>query len=310
MRRELATEVVYLIEKYGFDVKTALRMVYSSTFAEGEWNNSRKLSRIILDEVAERIRTEGITDEIIVFIDSVVRKICNGTIVFDRYPQRVLQGFSEGSEILCAAALVVRGCDSTESESRPIYQTQGLQGDGKEQIEYVHKWAELKGIWHQNAQEEMNLKFQASDEGTEAIVFFDTEKSHVVKLISLNHYNVLRTALDRIVIHNFLFPNTCLNVQGFGLDSAGRFVIIVRQPFIAGRLATESERMEYMKGLGFREAGEDYGMHLNYMTDELYVGDVNEYNAIMSADGVAVIDADCRLNFATLDCGGNYCLKP
>ena len=61
-----------------------------------------------------------------------------------------------------------------------------------------------------------------------------------------------------------------------------------------------------MLNLGFSDAGMDYGMHLNYRTDYLYVGDLNEYNVIRGELGVNVVDADCRLNVSTLECGGKY----
>lgn len=54
------------------------------------------------------------------------------------------------------------------------------------------------------------------DFGTESEVYFDVNNQTVRKLISLKHYNVLRIALDRIIIHNALFPDTCLKLIGFG----------------------------------------------------------------------------------------------
>lgn len=47
-------------------------------------------------------------------------------------------------------------------------------------------------------------------------------------------------------------------------------------------------------------------MHLNYKTDTLYVGDLNDFNVIKGESGVNIIDADCRLNVATLECDGKY----
>ena len=61
-----------------------------------------------------------------------------------------------------------------------------------------------------------------------------------------------------------------------------------------------------MYALGSRDAGEDFGMHLNYCTDSLYIGDLNDYNVIKGDVGIYVIDADCRLNIPTMGCGGTY----
>ena len=61
-----------------------------------------------------------------------------------------------------------------------------------------------------------------------------------------------------------------------------------------------------MTALGFEEAGEDYGMHLNYKTPTIYIGDLNEFNVLKGESGIQVIDADCRLNVKSLGCGGSY----
>ena len=59
--------------------------------------------------------------------------------------------------------------------------------------------------------------------------------------------------------------------------------------------------------MGFSDAGEDYGMHLNYKTDSLYIGDLNEYNLLKHANGgIFVFDCDCRLNVPSLGCGGEW----
>ena len=58
--------------------------------------------------------------------------------------------------------------------------------------------------------------------------------------------------------------------------------------------------------MGFQDAGMDYGMHLNYKTDNLFVGDLNEFNVLKGETGYHVIDADCRLNVPALECGGTY----
>ena len=64
--------------------------------------------------------------------------------------------------------------------------------------------------------------------------------------------------------------------------------------------------MSFMYEMGFQDAGMDYGMHLNYKTANLYVGDLNEFNVLKGETGYHVIDADCRLNVSALECGGTY----
>ncbi len=113
--------------------------------------------------------------------------------------------------------------------------------------------------------------------------------------------------MDRIIIHNAVFPDSVLTVIGFGRKADGDFVIAAVQEYVEGTAVSESERLAFMTGLGFTYAGEDYGMYLNYKTNQLYIGDLNQYNVLKGNNGgIHVIDADCRLNVATLGCGGNY----
>lgn len=123
--------------------------------------------------------------------------------------------------VLCAASIICRGCPRTESETRQIYDTDDLFGEGRIQEYLVEKWARLSGKW------------------------IDEPES---------------------------YPD---------------------------------ERMSFMYDRG-RDAGMDYGMHLNYNTDNLYVGDLNEFNVLKGESGYHVIDADCRLNVPGLECGGTY----
>ena len=266
-----------------------------------ELDSSRKL-----DSLNQRIWEEGLNTETLSLLSLLSKEVYDGTTLFERFPQAVQPGLSAGSEVLCSAAIICRGCPCTESEVRPIYRTNDLIGDGRIQERIVESWARIAGCWFEHAELFLSSISQVSDKGTESKVFFDVRNRLVRKAISLIHYNVLRLALDRIVVHNALFQNSYLKVFGFGRNERGEFVILVEQPYVEGGVVTEKERLALMRNLGFDEAGEDYGMHLNYRTDELYVGDLNEYNLIKGAAGIHIIDADCRLNVTTLGCGGKY----
>ena len=232
--------------------------------------------------------------------------IKNGAAVFERIPQAQQSGLSKGSEILCAAAIICRGCPRTESETRPIFDTDDLIGEASVQEILVETWARLSGVWFDEPEDYLDNLCSLQDHGTESVIYFDIDQRTVYKLISLKHYNVLRLALDRIIIHNALFPETCLTVKGFARDKNGLFVVVVQQPYVEGDPIKENERIDFMHSLGFEDAGMDYGMHLNYKTDTLYVGDLNEYNVLKGTNGFHVIDADCRLNISQIDCGGTY----
>lgn len=259
-----------------------------------------------LDALGQDIWDKGFTTGTLNILRSLAKEIYYGTTLFERFPQAQLPGLSLGSEILCSAAIICRGCPGTESETREIYRTSDLIGDGRVQETLVEQWAKIVGCWFDNARLYLSSVSQAYDVGTESTVFFDVQHRLVRKFITLKHYNVLRLAIDRIVIHNSLFPNTFLKVIGFGRDENNSFGILVEQPYAEGVPVSEAERASFMHNLGFVDAGEDYGMHLNFKTDSLYVGDLNDYNLVKGISGIHVFDCDCRLNVPSLGCGGTW----
>lgn len=259
-----------------------------------------------LNNINQRIWNDGFTIKNLFDLELLAEDIKNGAALFERFPQAQQSGLRQGSKVLCAAAVICRGCPRTESETRQIYDTDDLNGEARIQEVLVENWARLSGVWIEDPEDFFDNLCYLQDRGSESVVYFDVDNRRVYKLISLKHYNVLRLALDRIVIHNALFPETSLEVIGFARNRAAEFVVVVTQNYIVGDLISESDRISFMSQLGFSDAGMDYGMHLNYKTDALYVGDLNEFNVIKGETGINVIDADCRLNVPTLECGGHY----
>lgn len=181
----------------------------------------------------------------------LAKEVYNGTTLFERIPQAQHSGLSRGSEILCSAAIICRGCPGTESETREIYHTEDLVGDGRVQETLVEDWARIVGRWFENARLFLSSMSQAYDVGTESTVFFDIPHRLVRKFITLKHYNVLRLALDRIIIHNAIFPSAYMRVIGFGRDEDGQFGVLIEQPYIEGTAVSEEERAIFMHKLGF-----------------------------------------------------------
>ena len=212
-----------------------------------------------LNDINQRIWDNGFTASNIKELNLIAEDIKNGAAVFERIPYAQQSGLSKGSEILCAASIICRGCPRTESETRQIFDTSDLEGEGRIQEHLVETWARLSGKWIENPEEYLGNLCHLQDYGTESVVYF---------------YNVLRLALDRIIIHNAIFPETSLVVMGFARDYSGQFVVVVQQPYVYGDLISEEERVSFMHNLGFDDAGMDYGMHLNYKTSELYIGDI------------------------------------
>ena len=219
-----------------------------------------------LNDINQNIWNDGFTEANLRKLETIAEDIRNGAAVFERIPYAQQSGLSKGSGILCAAAVICRGCPCTESETRQIYDTEDLSGEGLIQEVLVETWAKLVGKWLYDPEESLERYAALVDFGTESVVYFYPWEFAVYKMISLKHYNILRLALDRIIIHNALFPETAMKVVGFSRNKSGNFVVIIKQPYVRGDVIKD----------------------------------------VSIAPAIAVIDADCRLNVSTLDCGGRY----
>jgi hypothetical protein len=118
--------------------------------------------------------------------------------------------------------------------------------------------------------------------GAESIVFFDDENT-VMKITENEiHHSSWLDFLDRISIHNHLFPETAYTVLGFTRIN-GTFSAITNQPLIrAKEVAKASEISEDMKERGFTPIG--MGRFHNLKTG-IFIGDVFHGNVLKSEGG-------------------------
>ena len=137
-------------------------------------------------------------------------------------------------------------------------------------------------------------------EGGEAHVYY--KGNTLVKSIGLDYYILPVLALDRISLHNAYFPETRLNVLGFGRTSEGDFQVIVEQPHIQGEQMTDEEIQQFAERMGFELRNP---RNWTYTTPEIYLSDLHDENVIKSVNGnVFVIDCDIRINTPELKLGG------
>ncbi len=124
----------------------------------------------------------------------------------------------------------------------------------------------------------------------------------IIKRIGLDYYILPVLALDRITLHNTLFPETRLTVLGFGRTIDGDFQIIVQQPFIHGTALSDDEIRDYVESLGFKLINP---RNWTYATPSIYLSDMHDENLIKSPQGnIFVIDCDIRINTPNLKCEG------
>ena len=96
-----------------------------------------------LNDINQRVWEQGFTANNLRDLETLSEDIKNGAAVFERIPYAQQSGLSKGSEVLCAASIICRGCPRTESETRQIYDTDDLFGEGRIQEYLVETWARL-----------------------------------------------------------------------------------------------------------------------------------------------------------------------
>lgn len=132
-------------------------------------------------------------------------------------------------------------------------------------------------------------------QGAEAKVYYREGDTSVVKERA-SIYSTTQKALDAIVLHNYLFPETAMNVVGFTRDSDGLFRIILTQPYVnCLRLAAKMEIDDMVAAKGFRDKWNGQGV--NYISDRLALEDMHPANVFIDRITARPICIDCIVKF-------------
>jgi len=238
--------------------------------------------------------------------DNITNQIENGKILFERFPQKMDRTVLG---ILAQAEAVVTGADAkTDGEDS----WRGSEVTPEKKVSFslqeaaIESWAKKEALWFneysdKRARPYPSLEAMLSSEyvedvgGSESLVYLDEKHNEVIKTISLSHYNGdVQMGLDRIAMHNALFPDTALTVIGFGRDSSGNFRIIAKQPFVQGESASVEEIEQFAKDLGLTK-GKGW-WYDNNKHNKFRIADLNPANVLKDSDGhLHVIDCDIEL---------------
>ena len=229
----------------------------------------------------------------------------NRQVLSERFSPEELKG-SYGS-LEEAEAYLQRGSYSSVPEAQT--EKTGNEDLGRQQESALEEWAKEKGIWVDNTTELLTGRYgdPFAAEG-EAVVYLSSDGKTVIKEIGLNYYIEPQLLLDRVVLHNALFPETTLTLSRFGRNSNGEFVIVATQPFVEGDPVTQEEIVEFMDKLGFKPYN---GRNTEFINKEkgLLINDLHDENVIRKGDTLLVIDGDFRLNTANYGLGGTRTTK-
>ena len=217
--------------------------------------------------------------------------------LYRRLPQEALGGLSKGGRRNAQASLLLRGGFAAGGKKPEGLGTSGYTAEQ----ELLGSWAERDGCWKDFADgflQKNGARFLSS--GSEARVYL--KNGYVYKTIDWNHYGTMAKVLDRISIHNAFFPETKMEVLGFGMrddaeDNRG-FCVIVKQPFVVGEIPSGPEEVH----TAMKESGIDLPSFASAWCfldkkENILLYDLHDQNIVVDKYGnVQVFDCEAFIN--------------
>ena len=278
-------------------------------------SKERRINRQLdttLESIDNAVQTGQWSNSAIDNLNNLVKSIKDGEVDFERTVGERFSFTSGISEAHAGASIITRGAYGS-SETKPGDAKQQYERDaaqGKQQEKAVESWAKANDLWLNDYTDEegnkadtleslLNSQWQYFDQDSEAEVFRYDDNT-VLKSINLSHSNDnIAKQLDKIAIFNNLFPETALQVVGFGRDSLGHFRIIALQPLVRGNELSDAD----LKDFHSKYPMTVQGPWSKTKDGSALVTDLSPSNILKDVDGnYFVIDADVVYN--TPEMGG------
>ena len=255
---------------------------------------------VSIRQIYDTIAHDGFADTTLREIDNYIFNIQNGRTDFPRFTQPEHAGLCSAGAPLIGASIVASyaaaslgtGRDATGGEgcSPNRWQIDQLQ----EQL--IVQWATAAKLWVEDSEQIIVHNYGPMiAQGAEAKVYYREGDTSVIKERT-SIYSTTQKALDAIVLHNYLFPETAMHVVGFTRDGDGLLRIILTQPYIRClRLATKAEIDAMVMQKGFRDNGDGNGV--NYISERLALEDMHPANVFIDEVGEKATCIDCIVKF-------------
>ena len=252
-----------------------------------------------LEHIYEVIAQEGFTDITLQEINNYITDIQDGTEDFPRFNISEHAGFSKGGTPLIGASIIA--CYATASLTASS-NAEGCEGGpanweiDEKQEQLIEQWAKAANLWEDNSEQFLIEEFGPMiAQGAEAKVYYKGGNTSVVKERA-SIYSTTQKALDAIVLHNYLFPETAMKVIGFTRDNDGIMRIVLTQPYVnCLRLATKEEIDNLVAAKGFHDNWNGQGV--NYISNRLALEDMHPANVFIDVLTKTPICIDCIVKF-------------
>lgn len=262
--------------------------------------SNKEMNEQRLIAIYDSIRESGFSAHTLELIDTYINDILNGRTNLDRFNQQEHAGLCLADSPLIGAYAICSYARASLEPGRFSLKCQtsspaSWEIDAKQE-EAVEQWARAKGIWFSNPEKVFTSVYGPMiAKGAEAKVYYKSGDTSVVKERT-SIYSTFDKALEAIVLHNALFPETQMTTIGFTRDLDGLFRIILTQPYIGcQRLATKAEIDEMVGTKGFHDNGDGNGV--NYISDRLHLEDMHPANVFIDPQSGKPICIDCIVKF-------------
>ena len=252
-----------------------------------------------LQHIYEVIATKGFDDTSLQAIQDYVKNILNGTEDFPRFNLSEHAGLCTAGAPLIGASVVACYATSSITAGGNVEGSTGSPANWEIDLlqeRLIEQWARAANLWEDDSEQILTAEFgPIIAQGAEAKVYYSDGNTSVVKERT-SIYSTWQKALDAIVLHNCLFPETAMKVIGFTRDSDGLMRIVLTQPYVnCLRLATKDEIDDMVAAKGFRDNRDGQGV--NYIADRLALEDMHPANVFIDMVTGKPICIDCIVKF-------------
>ena len=252
-----------------------------------------------LQLIYDAIAMNGFATPVLQAINNYVKDIQNGTEDFSRFNLSEHAGLCKGGTPLIGASIIADYARRSLAAGGHAASSQGSPASweiDERQEQLIEEWAKAANLWEEDSEQILIAEFGPMiAQGAEAKVYYrDGDTSVVKERVSI--YSTTQKALDAIVLHNTLFPETAMKVIGFTRDCDGLFRIVLTQPYVScKRLATKEEIDRMVSSKGFRDNRDGQGV--NYVSDRLALEDMHPANVFVDEVTGMPICIDCIVKY-------------
>ena len=257
------------------------------------------LSMRSINDIYKAIDANGFNVSTLQLIEELINNIENGRTNFPRFNEQEHAGLCKAGAPLIGASIVASYARRSLTASCHVEGGQGGPANwqiDERQEQLIEQWSKAAGLWFGNSDSILQKNFGPMiAQGAEAKVYY-REGDPTVAKERASIYSTTEKALDAIVLHNSLFPETAMNAFGFTRDSDSLFRIILTQPYVRClRLATKDEIDALVNAKGFRDNWSGQGV--NYISDRMALEDMHPANVFIDEVSGKPICIDCIVKF-------------